>query len=523
MYSVDDEYKSAVYAGSREVTGRVMFDISDVTAQDDVDTINATEQFALSNMFQLIDDVRENSSNVITWEKDRVKLDGSFSFAAPKLLDNKTVGFVSKVMSDVNGVFPSGQEIQLEIYFRSLHSSAGITVSFDPLTGECAKDFIVLAYNGGTEVKRVTIADNTEAIRVVEGQFQNYNRITVIVTKWSKPYRRARVAEIDFGVVKTYDDSKLIRFNFVEETDLTSGTLPITEFTFTVDNSDRAFNILNPTGVYAYLQKRQQVIGQLGVVVNGVPRFITLGNFLLSDWANDEGSMTATFKATTKVDLMDSVDYESLTVRNVKLSVMAMEILSKAGVYDYVLDPALDTIYTNSLVEKMSCREALKMVAIAGECTIYTNRDNKVVLKKFPTTLPASVDRIDFDNVYEEPKISLDKIVKSVEVLYYTDLETGTSVTVNNAGVDSGELLKLEGNTLINTSARAQAVANWILKQKSYRGTYEINWRGNPAHELADIVSIENGFGVDKDAILVRNELNYEGYLQGTTKAKGMV
>lgn len=524
MYPVGDEYKEAVYAPSREVVGRVTFDISDVTADEDIDTINVTPQFKVSNFFQVVDNVRQNTSNTATWEKNRFRLDGTFSWASKTLLDNETVGFVSDIMSDDSGMYPLASKPTVEIFFRSLHSSAAITVSYDPLTGECAEEFTVLAHRDSTEIQRINITGNTEAIRVVEGQFQNYNRITVIVTKWSQPLRRARVAEVDFGVVKTYTDDKLIRFNMVEEMDLLSDTLPISEFTFTVDNSDRAFNILNPTGIYTYLQKRQQVIGELGVVVNGVPKYVQLGNYLLSDWESDEGSLTATFKATTRIDLMDTVDYENLVVRNITLRTLAIEILSDVGIYDYELDPILSTIYTNGLIKKTSCREALKMVALAGECNIFVTRENVVVLKRLPDTMASAVDRVDFDNVYEEPKISLDKIVKSVEVQYFTDLEIYSTTTVSNAGVDDGELLKLEGNTLINSSTRAQAVGNWLLRQKSYRATHNItSWRGNPAHELADVISIENLYGVDKDAVIVRNELNYEGYLSGSTRAKGVV
>jgi hypothetical protein len=75
---------------------------------------------------------------------------------------------------------------------------------------------------------------------------------------------------------------------------------------------------------------------------------------------------------------------------------------------------------------------------------------------------------------------------------------------------------------LINDSTRATAVANWIIAQKNNRATYTINWRGNQAHEMNDVVAIGNSYGSNMNAYVTRTNLTYQGYVQATTEAKGV-
>jgi hypothetical protein len=84
-------------------------------------------------------------------------------------------------------------------------------------------------------------------------------------------------------------------------------------------------------------------------------------------------------------------------------------------------------------------------------------------------------------------------------------------------------VLKLENNTLINNDIQAVNVANWILEQKNYRAIYSSNWRGNPSHELGDIVTIEDSYGQNKNTIITKNEIEYAGYLSAKTEARGLI
>lgn len=419
---------------------------------------------------------------------------------------------------------PVQAPVVLTVEFNGTHSSAGITVTFDSVLGEYAVDYDVEAYDfNGNLITKVSIVDNTEIIHQALGQLYNYKKLVIIIKKWSKPYRRARILEVDFGIVKIYTDDNLIRLNLVEELDLISGQIPSAEFRFEVDNADRAFNILNPTGFYKYLQERQSIYASVGIEHDdGSVNFIPLGEYFLADWTSNEGALTATFTARTILDIMSSYPYENLEIRDISLKQLAREIFAICKVTSYEIDSSLESVMTNGLVKRTDCKTVLQMIAIAGCANIIVTRTGMIKITKVDT-IGEPNDNINFDNVYNEPQIQLEKIVKTAEVTYWEDLEQSTIVSLAVPGINEGETLSLTENTLINSAEHANRIANWLLSQRNNRrAKYSINFRGNPAHELADVIDIENSYGTDKKAIITKLDMSYEGYFSSRIEAKGM-
>ena len=506
------------HAPIRTTKGRVTFDISDVTARGDVNDISTTIESIISDKQQLINKKREQSVNIATWEPNRFKLDGSFSFADDNMANNGELGFVSDNLCSENGIFEL--EPTLIFTFGGPHSSMGITLTFDVLNEEYATEFIINAYDGANNlIISKHVVDNDLVQVAAIGQFYLYKKIEVIIKKWSKPYRRSRVVEMDFGIVKVYTDNNLIKMDLVDEMDIITKILPSSEFKFTVDNANRDFNILNPDGFHKFLQQRQNVVPEIGVLVGTTTEYIQLGNFYLMEWSSDEGSLTATFTARNIIDLMSSYDYENLVAKtSYTLYQMAVDIFSICGITNYEIDIALQGIQTKALVKKNNCRNVLQFIAVAGMCNVFVTRDDKLILKQL--SFGNSIDTIDMGNMYKEPQIQLDKIAKSVEVAYYSDVNTKQLTTINNT--DKGDALKVD-NALINTVGHATNVANWILSQMNYRAIYTANWRGNPAHELSDIVTIEDSYNQNNKTIITKIELTYQGYLEGKTEARGLI
>lgn len=520
MYPTSALYDSAVYATARTVAGKVTFAIIDTTAIGDISSITVTTQAAISNKDQVANGVRDTSFNLATWETDRFILDGSFSFPDSTIANNGEVGYISNELSNSSRLYSVNPTIT--ILFTGNHSSAGISVEFDEVNQEYAEDFVIRTYNASNVlIDTVTVTGNTLANYTYIGNLNAYRKVEVEIQKWSKADRRARVLEIDFGVIQVYTDDSLIRMSLIEDLDLISGTLPSPEFKFTVDNSAKLFNILNPTGFYAYLQERQPITAQLGVDIGGgFFEWVPLGEFLLLEWVSDEGTLTASFTARTNLDLMANFDYEQLTTNSQSLYDLAEDLFTAASITNYSIDTALQSITTNSMAKKTTCKNALQMVAIAGEANIYVTRGNVITIKQL--SLGTADDRIDFDNTYTEPEITLDPIVKQVDVTHWSDLSTSAISTVTSSAT-AGDVLKLENNTFINNGTRATAVANWILAQKGNRAGYKINWRGNPAQELGDVIDIENSYTADKKGYITKNDIRYEGYLSSVTEAKGAI
>jgi hypothetical protein len=462
-----------------------------------------------------------------TYQLEGVWIDPIWHTSAAKTftLINGLEAGISELEVNIAGYSrPVQAPVTLTVEFNGVHSSAGITVSFDSVLGEYAVDYDVEAYDfNGSLITKVSIVNNTEIIHQALGQLYGYKKLVITVKKWSKPYRRARILEVDFGIVKIYTDDNLIRLNLVEDLDLTSGQIPSAEFRFEVDNADRAFNILNPTGFYKYLQERQSIYAAVGIEHDdGSVNFIPLGEYFLAEWMSNEGALTATFTARTILDVMASYPYENLTAREISLKQLAEEVFAICKVTSYEIDSSLESVMTNGLVKRTDCKTALQMIAIAGCSNIITARTGVIKLVK-ADTIGEAQDSFTFDNVYNEPQIELGKIVKTAEVTYWEGLEKSSIVSVVVPGINEGETLSLTGNSLINTAGRATVVANWLLSQRNdRRAKYSINFRGNPTHELADVVEIENSYGTDKKALITKLDMSYEGYLSAKVEAKGM-
>jgi hypothetical protein len=521
MYPTSAEFKEAVYAPVRSSAMRVTFDITDVTAYDDVDSISAADQEAvISNVDQISDRERVPSTNIATHELGRFKLDGSFSFPSSTAALNGEVGYVSDSLSGADGFF--AVPLRIDIAFTGYHSSAGLTITFDPVNNEWAEDFAVTVYDVDmTEIAYVHVTGNTNVIAEPLGNLSNYTFIRIDIEKWCKPNRRGRVIEVDYGIVRVYADDSLTSASWIEELDMFSATGPASEFIFSIDNSGREFNILNPTGFYAYLQERQKVYVDIGVQVESSYQYVPLGEFYLADWTSEDNSMIATFKAQSIVDLMASYDYEQLTSVSRTPAAFIAYLFSLCGVTDYYIDPTISTTPLGCRAKRTDCKTALFMMASAYQCNVFITRSGQVRVVKMVDG--AAVDRIDFDNTYTEPKVELDRPVRLCVVTYWTSVDTvGGRVTVPTM-LNTGDILELANNTFIETASQASQVANWMTDQAYAKAKYSIDWRGNPAHELMDYVGIENSYGDDKEAWLTRIELNYDGALRGRTQARGII
>lgn len=520
MQPVSESYKQAVYAPERRTTARVTFEILDIDAfEDNIKT--ATSEAVISRLEQVTNKKRNMTAKYATFEPNYWRLDGSF--VLPPMPDEEPdaeLGWWSGDLCDAAGVFDPHQVI--EFVFGKEHSSAGLSISFDPNTNEYAADFEIHIYAADdTLMHTENVTDNMEAKYILVKPLDNYKKVTITIKKWAKGYRRARITEVDFGVVKEYAGDNLIRLNLLEEMNTTSEALPAGELQFTVDNSNREFNILNPEGFYRFLQERQEVTAEIGVEVSpNIFECVKMGQHYLSEWKSDEGSLTTTFTALNAISLLDNYEMEKSTATDTNLYDYAIEVLTTAKIPGYEIDAALKDVGTQAVHKKMDCRQILRHILIAGQAAAYADRDGKLIIKRLPNAQP--VDSITLDNVYNEPQIKLDKLVSAVEVAIFDNGEKIDTYRLQNGDVEKGAIIQVE-SVFINDIATAQDVAQWVLNEANKREIYKVSWRQNPALELADVVTLENAYGVNKPSRIIRQEYEYQGALSGTTGLKGDV
>ena len=542
MAQVSNLFKNKIYSSDRSIQAKVSFEILAVEAYEDASFV-VSDEAPISRLSQAINKIREMSHKYATYELDYFRLDGTFYIPPKENEGDSELGWWSDVISDQDGIFTTKPTITFT--FTKPHSSIGLTFTFDNQANEYPSEFSVKTYSA-TDVLLVsqTITNNSSSIYYFDVPLDNYSKIVIEIIKWAKPYRRARLVEVDFGVVREYTGDKLISFKVIEEMDLLTSTVPSNEMQFVLDNSDQLFNILNPNGIYRYLVPNQEMTAEIGLLIGeNKYEWIPMGKYFLTEWTVEEGAMTSTFVGRDIFTKLEVVDYTTL-LQDTNLYDLAEDILIKSEVEKYQIDETLKLIPTKGFIEPIKVRQALQMIAIAGRCVVRQVRDGAIVIEHFeeltfdtgyitfagqefagPTVRPQiyidyQFQIIDFDTVFNAPKISLSQKVTHVIIKVHETAEIVTDVKFVNPGVIEGIGYEIN-NPLINTQEQASLVADFMFREYNLIADYTANWRQNPALECGNVILIEDSFSNKQKARITKQEYNFAGYLDGITEAKG--
>lgn len=78
-------------------------------------------------------------------------------------------------------------------------------------------------------------------------------------------------------------------------------------------------------------------------------------------------------------------------------------------------------------------------------------------------------------------------------------------------------------NPLISDAAMQEAMAAHYAAYLGYRCTYDASYRGNPELEVGDLIVLQTNYTKEMDAIVLVDELTYNGTISGKVKVKGLL
>ena len=542
MVEYSNLFKNKIYDPNRSIQAKVSFEILAVEAYEDA-SFTVSGEAPISRLSQAINKIRSMSNKYATYEPNYFQLDGTFYIPPKENEGDSELGWWSDTISDLNGNFTTRPTITFT--FAEPHSSIGLTLTFDNKAEEYASEFTIRTYSA-TDVLLVSeiITGNTGSVYYFDAPLDNYSKIIIEVIKWAKPYRRSRLVEVDFGVIREYTGDKLISLKVLEEMDLLTSTVPSNEMQFVLDNSDQLFNILNPNGIYRFLVPNQEMTAEIGLLIGeNKYEWIPMGKYFLTEWTVEEGAMTSTFVGRDIFTKLEAVSYTTL-LQNTNLYDLAEDILIKSNVEKYRIDETLKTISTNGFIEPIKVREALQMIAIAGRCVVRQIRDGSIDIEHFeeltfetgyitfagqeiagPTVRPQiyidyQFQVIDFETAFKAPKITLSQQVTHVVIKVHETSEIITDVKFINPNVKEGIGYEIN-NPLINTTEQASLIADFMFREYNLIAEYTASWRQNPALECGSVILVEDSFQNKKKARITKQEYNFAGYLDGITEAKG--
>ena len=198
---------------------------------------------------------------------------------------------------------------------------------------------------------------------------------------------------------------------------------------------------------------------------------------------------------------------------------------------DFTLD--FTSIGENS--QKISKIDELKSVSVARYS--YTASNDTSTLYEGTTT--ETELHVEFSGLAQDVQISVSggTLVSSNIYARAADLVlssgtktvtiTGKTLTENSVVVSypvaqSGEIDK-EENPLITNDTMCQALADHVKSYLQMRNTYEASYRGNPEMEVGDIIGLQTLYTDEMNALILVDEITFDGSLSGKMTVKGLI
>ena len=75
---------------------------------------------------------------------------------------------------------------------------------------------------------------------------------------------------------------------------------------------------------------------------------------------------------------------------------------------------------------------------------------------------------------------------------------------------------------MLTDDSMCQALAEHVIAYLTLRNTYDLQYRGNPELETGDLVALQTQYTNNMKALVLTNELTFNGSLSGKVKVKGL-
>lgn len=484
---------------TRKTHAAIEFGLMDVSAKED-STLAVSDRQSFADIEQLEQDGLD-FPKYASLEKNRWTLDGSFSL----LPDGPaSVGWWSMEMSGADGVMSVPPVLTAN--FSKQHSSIGITFTF--LYEDWASEINVKWYNGETLLAEKTDRPNATVYAVLKA-VENYNKIVVTFFKTSKPYRYVHLTRVDYGVTRVFGENEIMSANLEEEIDPLSETVTINTLGFKLHSTDAEFSIINPQGIYQFLQQRQKML--LYEYVNTDKRF--MGAYYLSQWSG-ENENTFSMKTIDAIGLMDGSQFSGGMYANKTAQALLEDIVRDAG---FVLtgtgevllsvDPAIAAIQLTGHLPICSHREAIQQVAFALGAVVDTSRTDRILVYRASYAPVSTVER---SRKFTGQTVDLDILVTGVEVTEHTytvnaavenvfegDLSAGDNFVkfsdpATGLSVIGGTLITSHVNYAVVQVAAAQKVTVTGKKYTDNKKVVGVYMANLPAGQTAKILPVED-------------------------------
>ena len=395
----------------------------DALTEASVDTTGSTGVLPISNPAHIVDGTDREITTYATLEQNLWLLDGSRKIIPTSNYED--CGYIAYGMSGSLGMFAIAPFVY--IIFPSVQENEipGVTITWSEALSEYPTRFKVTAYNGDVEVASKEVTDNTDVKSLVWLNISGYDRIGISILNWCLPSRRPRIESLLTGISLIYNKNDIFSFSHSQEVDPISATLPKSTISFSLDNTSGVYDVDNSKGIFQYFVGNQEIKVKYGYKIGNRVEWIKGGTFYLSSWEAKENGRTADFTATDILATLNK-QYDSVIYYKdgVSLYDLATDLLNYAnlplqsdGSVRWLLDDSLKNVITTACLPQDSIINCLQLVANAGACILYVDRNGVIRIEKRKT------DNVDYvissNNSYNKPEKTLSKPIRQIIINVY--------------------------------------------------------------------------------------------------------
>ena len=491
MLDRSEAYQAAVVGDDRRMLLKVVIDIIDPDLV--FGTVTSSGATPQSKPDQIHDKVfKLDTPPFATLELDRWALDGTFQIVPDDPADiTQQMGMELEALSGPDGTFAAPPWVELRFSNVSILQACSVYFPHAVWDG-VAEDFTVEVLQGGTSYYTQEVTGNRSASMSFTG-FTVYDpdAIRLTVTKWSLPFRRARVAEILPGVYEEWDGSMLAAFDLTQQGNFAATALPYGTCSLKMDNLDRRFEPRSKSGVFQSIEERQGIDVSLGVELpDGSAEFKRLGIYYQysGGWRTSDNGLTIQWSLVDIIGLLADREFIPPDTLPTTLDGWLAALVGQLGTNfadryhsDSAYGPLTVTAKDRASVTGKKCGDILRFVCMAtGTWPRADSGTGHLTAEPFWN----QGSKMTLDNMENYPVM---KANADVAAIIFT-LSGGGQYIVSGNSTASSNTVSVQ-NPFLHTEAQALTAARMILS--TYGGNQlETVGRGDPASEIGDVDTV---------------------------------
>ena len=313
---------------------------------------------------------------------------------------------------------------------------------------------------------------------------------------------------------KEFSKKNITAFEHSRTSDLLSGSIPTNEIKFSLDNTQREWDITNPTNFAVYLAEASKVTVTYGQTTSEGIEWIPGGVFYLAEWETPSNGLEADFTAKSPLAYMDEeyTGKRAGTLAEIATEACEQSDLPNGDKVRFRFDRILSTISTDFFgkTEKYTRAEILQLVANAAGCIFYIDREGVLCIEPLSSELKEFT--ISRRKSYSYPEYTMSKQVKGIVVSYGEE-------TVTVPDVAAGVYQTID-NPFIVDYYRAVLVGQWTANILRKRVTLSGEYRADPRLDVLDRVNIQHQSSQESVAVISTLKFTYNGAWRGSYEAR---